>query len=557
MVPSSFLTLLLPVLSTTWLQACASQAVTSARLDLPRVDLGSLNHLGPPANEGQEILEGHPVIQPPDYHTMPPRSANPPQPTTSAWKNLFARQNQLVCTIYTSSGRPWGCTAPDSCCSGGGSTWCCSNIYNCGNTGRCAYAYTSTTTVVTTSTVSADVTSTNLVSAPGGTQYSTTFTTTVVYVTRSDLQTATVVSTITITSDQRKRQALTDIPSATNAPAIPTQSPIQLKEKIPEDTQQAGPIETATSPRQRIELFKRQNIKVTATETTYRAVYITQVRTVAITRTSSYTVTSLRTSTYTTTSTSAINARTTVTSTSTVIVNANGQQVNNANTNSNNNNGGSGGGGGGGGSSKALSTGAKAGIGAGTGAGSLIICLLLGFCIKRRRKQKKAEVADLINQAVAAATTNNAPAGNPYLPPAGAAGVMTENKHPNTTIQPQPYGLDNRGSYQTVTSPPPPMYRYSHGQQGQQGGYEMDGSSVGQSHSPQPVYAQQYQAYSPGQQSYAGSPQQPQVSPEPQMGYEMAATYSPQAGHVQPVQPMQGVGQQGMHEMYHDPNVRR
>tara|TARA_R110002003_G_scaffold68_13_gene6154 strand:+ start:31349 stop:32461 length:1113 start_codon:yes stop_codon:yes gene_type:complete len=370
-------------------------------------------------------------------------------------------------------------------------------------------------------------------------------------VTRSDLQTATVVSTITVTSDQRKRQALTNIPSATQAPTIATQAPIQIKEKIHKEKHQPAAIETATSPRHRIELFKRQNVKVTATETTYTYVYITQIRSFAVTVTSSYTVTSLTTSTYTTTSTSAVNAKTTVTRTTTVVVNTNGQQVNNVDTNGTNDNASGG--------SKGLSKGAQAGIGAGTGAGSLIICIILGFCWRRRRAHKKAKMAAIINQAVAAATSANAPTSgaanaNAHLPPAGAAGVMTENKHPTASVHPQPYMPDNRASYQPAS---PPVYRYSShtgspspNMHQQQQGYEMDAAAA-QTHSPQHMYPQQH-AYSPPQ-SYTHTPAQGYASPAPPQGYEMAATYSPQMGSVQTVP----VGQQGVHEMYHAPAAGR
>jgi hypothetical protein len=99
---------------------------------------------------------------------------------------------------------------------------------------------------------------------------------------------------------------------------------------------------------------------------------------------------------------------------------------------------------------KGLSKGAQVGIGAGTAGGSLIICIILGFICRRRRKSRKERNLEMIDNAV---TTAMAAQQNRVSEPSNrysdgkhisTAGVSMSSSHPHSPTPPlhssqQPY----------------------------------------------------------------------------------------------------------------------
>jgi hypothetical protein len=336
----------------------------------------------------------------------------------------------------------------------------------------------------------------------------------VITTTRSDLQTATEIRTIVVTIDPRKRD-LAGIPGPTQVPSLPTPSlkAVEMKVQHPLAVTDVSPNPTA-HPR-----FLKRQAKSTWTDTTTLTAYITQIRRLTVTSLSIYAVTSTTETVVTLTSTAAVNAKTTVTSTTTStatrgVTPAGGPANPNPSSSPSPSNGSGGAGASDNGSSttdndkpsSGLSTGAKAGIGAGAALGALLLGLLAAFLIRRRRKQRKADMAEKVNAAVLAATGGQATMSSP---------AMTEKEVSHTT-QPYPHSAGTMSPYPQ--------------------GSELEGSH----HHPQ---------------SWNGS-----------QGYELAGTQSPVMGHSQPAAGYAGqggyaaphyAGQPQMHEMYTDPAGRR
>jgi hypothetical protein len=238
--------------------------------------------------------------------------------------------------------------------------------------------------------------------------------------------------------------------------------------------------------------------------------------TIYVTPTRSYTTTIIYTFT------SAPNARTTVSVTSTV--SAGGQEITPAT----------------GGdtsptpapSSESLSTGARAGIGAGAGAAGLILIAILALFWRRRQKKNKAETQMMISNAIAAAT-GTAPGGTQSPLP---------DKQPQLLggyVPPPPAQHDR-------FSDPIPVYHSGHGSPVMLSGHS----------SPAPIYQPEphRDAYSPSQDpspnhELSGTPA---VTP-PMVRYEYPRPPSPmqaaQGGYGVP-QEMSGVRSPGM--MYRD-----
>ena len=337
------------------------------------------------------------------------------------------------------------------------------------------------------------ITSTDTASYASATDVSTAYTTIITVVTRSDIDIATQIRTVTVTAgkDERKRRAPTaDAPatSISTRPPQPSASSCQLGQNHVPDTPR-----TARDSKMHARLFNFKRQVSTITNTVVHTSTIVQSTVIHITQTIYYTA--LRTTTFTVTSTytSAVNAKSTVTSVTTftstigpasamgastigtsLIVGQSGQGGstivpqttgnNVAVTNSPDVGGGSSSGGG-----NTLSTGAKAGIAVGTGGGSLVICLILGFIFRRRREKRKAEMAELVNNAVMAAR-NDALSPSPGHPADAKPAVFA-----NSGTAPSPAPPSTPGMY----APIPVQMRDS---TGTNNGW--DGSTAGYSPSP-------------------------------------------------------------------------
>ena len=349
---------------------------------------------------------------------------------------------------------------------------------------------------------------------------STSTSTTVITTTRSDLQTATEIRTIVVTIDPRKR-GLAGVPGPTQAPSLltPCVKAVEKKVQHPLVVTDVSPNPTA-HPR-----FLKRQTKSTLTDTTTLTAYITQIRRLTVTSLSIYTVTSTTETVVTLTSTAAVNAKTTVTSTTTStatrgVTPAGGPVNPNPSPSPSNGSGGAGASDNGSTTdndkpSSGLITGAKAGIGAGATLGALLLGLLAAFLIRRRRKQRKAEMAEQVNAAVLAATGGQATMSSPAMTEKEVSHTTHPYPYSNGTISPQPLGSELEGSHH------PQSWNASQG-------YELAGT--------QSLVMGHAQPYSPAMQH-----SQP------------AAGYSGQGGYAAP----HYAGQPQMHEMYTDPAGRR
>ncbi|KAF2831765.1 hypothetical protein CC86DRAFT_452713 [Ophiobolus disseminans] len=513
MVSSSLLTLFVHVLCAGWLGICSGHASpTGISTQLIR------------QNATMTVSSGLQLST-----TMAPMLDDSQQGLAArAYNHLFKR----ACPI-TASGKAQVCDA--LCCGVKTFGWCCRGDQACGNGvngGYCGAWTTVTVPVVGFVTLFDVKTSTEVKSSPGTTQTVVISSTNVVYVTKSDIETATIVRTITVTVDKRKRRAATATPSLTLSAQVVHTPSVVVAIRI---EQQHGLVEFSKSPNYRLLCFV--NAKATVTQTT----------TQTTTRSPSPVFTPVNTPVNTPENTPANNPVTSV---------VGGPLVNPANNPgsspaagpisgavSPSSTAGGGGSGGGGGSnqssnnttssntpsSSGLSTGAKAGIGVGASLGALLLGVAAFFLLRRRRKQRKEETAAMISAAVAAANTNN---NDPRSPPSDKYAA-----HSYPEVVPS-----------TGTVSPPPVYRNSNGHE------------MGAGYSPAMAYAQPVSghemhadhAQSPrGYEMGAGySPAMAHVQPgvtghemdSAPRGYEMGATYSPVMGHAQPVMGHTGGG---------------
>ncbi|KAH7120932.1 hypothetical protein B0J11DRAFT_569722 [Dendryphion nanum] len=409
---------------------------------------------------------------------------------------------------------------------------------------------------------------TSTISLPGNTIWSTVTATTLSTVTRTDVDTATSVILVTVTAAAKKRweptPALAPPKSTAMAPVTDPKTPTPHAKQHP-----LIPLITKFHPHG---LLPRQVMRTT-TSTTSITSTIVITRSSGVVATAFYSVTSTRFSTVTIVITSAINAKTTVTVTSTftqradqtpIVLTVSGQQVPAAPTNTGGGGGGGGGGvsnsnptgstvplspqstnpgagtgtgGGEGSSNPGLSRGAQIGIGAGTGAGSLIICILVGFCLHRRRKNRRAENQELITDAVAAAT---AAAQSPRQPaqfidykPAPMMGVVpipTPPRHNHGSPSPhqsERYS-DLMPSYHSNGTSPAPEYRHSGAHSPL--GHEMPLTPMTPAYQGQQPY--QYPRPVSPEQPYA--PSQSPVEMHHPVPQEISAVYSPRPDYRQP-----------------------
>lgn len=238
-------------------------------------------------------------------------------------------------------------------------------------------------------------------------------------------------------------------------------------------------------------------------------------------------MTSTSTSTFVSTITSVLNARTTTTVTSTITQpgEATGQpdtEIQASDPSSNSGNGGGGADNQYDNSHAGLSTAAKAGIGAGTGIGSLVICLIIGFICRRRRKTKREEQKTLINDTTAATAAQY---GRPH--PESVSPPMTEigsskyasNGNAMPSSPPERYSDLIPTNRTTSQSPPYAPQAYSH---------ELASSPASQHTYPRPpsprvADGQRMHSYGNSAEMYS------------QMPAEVAAMHSPRPQAVQPM----------------------
>ncbi|KAF2472206.1 uncharacterized protein BDR25DRAFT_313372 [Lindgomyces ingoldianus] len=432
---------------------------------------------------------------------------------------LFKR----TCYFPTGGGH---CGDGQICCTDQGdssSNWCCKDDTQCvprpkqnPNGWQCSWSKT-WVVIWYTSTVYTTKSSTDIRNVAETTKWSTISSTSTVVVTRSDVDTSTEVKVVTVTArvNNRRRLGQTKVAPLTSAlPAKPTKSlPIALVAQAKPQGPIAPLITSGAQLRPR-GWFKRT--LTTETATTSSTTTNVQTRVIYVTSVSYYTETSTTTSTSTSTSTYVANAKKTVTSTSTTTLTLTPGQSAPTPASTKSAGGGQdlqenpptpGGGGGNGGTS--LSKGAQAGIATGTASGSLIICIILAFCIRRRRKKRKEEVAELINAAVAAA--NNAQSSVP--PP---------EKPPHV------------GVYAPAAPVPSPPFHTS--------SYSPNGAPYGRLSDLVPVYSPSDSTARNTPASGLGSPTGLEMSSTP-----IAAPISMQYQYPRPMSP------EGSYEMYHPP----
>lgn len=425
-----------------------------------------------------------------------------------AFANLIKRAG---CTFYR-SGQARTCVTVDNICcvdpTNAQDGWCCAGTAGCGpgtgSLGRCTTKI-SWTTLVSTVTLSTSVYSTVTTSVIRSTVTTTLVSTSVIVTSRDDVDTLTEwkTSTTTLAAAKARRTADPTPTRISDTGAVPAHtSSVPLETSRPETQHVELRAAVTQAPRivqVRGQIFKRQVRTDTSTTTVTRTTYLTS--SIFVTSSAFITATSTAYSTTYTTRTTARSARTTVTSTlvltmragQTVPINPIGQSTDPPAAG-----GGGGNGNGGGGGSSGLSTGAKAGIGVGAGAGSLIICLIIGFFLIRRKKSKKLEANQMAPGAAvaaAAANSNNGPHPHDSKQPTfyGSAPMTPGSQYP-----PNPNMVDPRYSQTPIqyanTPSPAPQYAYQH--QHPNTNYEMSATPA-----PMPIY--------PVQQHGSPSPQQP------------------------------------------------
>ncbi|KAF2270444.1 hypothetical protein CC78DRAFT_611346 [Lojkania enalia] len=458
---------------------------TSLQNETLQIDLSTFRFQPdrPPA-----IRKNHDLFSPRGLVQLFKRACNLPQP------NYYCNDGDICCVDPNDSTFGWCCYGDTQCAS----------TYISGS--QCIWdvvwstEYTSTTFYETeTSTYYSNVAET--------TEWSTSVSTSIIVVTKSDVDTSTVFETVVVTATEalRLRRDAPSLAQRTSNAMRPPHPKATLRELLGFEEKQLQhlipPQVTPTPTWHPRRLFKRQTEGHTYYWTTTSTIYDTETDTDWTTSYSYYTETSYTTSTYTSTSIYALSAETTVTSTttstwtstpgqtapppSTTTDPPNAQDAQNNQQQPQDSSNGSG-----------LSKGAQAGIGAGTAGGSLIICIILAFFLRSRRKKRKAEVAQMINDAVTAATTA---ARSPPL--------MSENQLPKA-------GYVAAGP---IPSPPPQSSPHSVGH---------------------------YSDMTLGHNNPMGMPPQ---------GYEMSATPMPMPA-PQPVlyQYPRPASPGGAHELYHD-----
>jgi hypothetical protein len=286
-----------------------------------------------------------------------------------------------------------------------------------------------TVTATTTSTVESTSYSTEYTTVDASTISTTVTTTEFTVVTVSNVKTQTDVIYVTETASPARRlvrlvqeehgdfRATTALRPTLQLPAStapPMTTPVSTNEQP-----SPPPPRVTTSAVNHARGWERREI---SSSTTTSWIVVTEFLTAGnvYTRTVYNTPTSTSTYTITSTFTSAPNAETTISVTSTITKEAevtdspiqNSADVQTTATSSRDPGttsaaaaGGGKSGGRGGGGNTGLSTGAKAGIGAGVGGGVLLAAVLLALLWRRHHKKKKAEMAEMINTAVAAATS--------------------------------------------------------------------------------------------------------------------------------------------------------
>ncbi|KAF2791571.1 hypothetical protein K505DRAFT_376668 [Melanomma pulvis-pyrius CBS 109.77] len=359
---------------------------------------------------------------------------------------LFPRQNcigdQNKC--FAGSDDSWcGCDA--ICCTNTVEKfgYCCTSVKVCDIPNSACMDPVVTTTVV--------ITTTSIVYNYYTTLYSISEadTTTVIIssldvVTISSADTATVVDVITISSQKVNQARGAVIRPATPAsqPAsivtstrtattqVPTANTIREQEQKP-----LGPLITPKPPSPGSPAFPRKKKRTVTSTVIIGTSTVYSTSSIYDTSTVSYTIMETASTTTWQTTTTFLNAKTTVHVTSFLNLAQTQSEATASNTPQPKSTGG-----GEASSSTGLTKASKIGIGVGAAAGSLITSIVLAFYLRRRRKNRKAEVAALISQAVAAAT-----AAGPN--PTGTAPKPMEN-YP--------------GAPQQMYTPPPPNSQVSY-----------------------------------------------------------------------------------------------
>ncbi|KAF2115786.1 hypothetical protein BDV96DRAFT_645971 [Lophiotrema nucula] len=455
-----------------------------------------------------------------------------------ALRNLFKRAG---CTFYRTGEARTCITTGDICCTDPNAAqdgWCCPATDGCGpgtgTLGKCTYRISYTTSYYYYTSYTTDY-STYTTTVIDSTYWTTLMSTEYETVTRSNIDTYTEWTTVTLTQNAKKARAVQT--GAVDADVTPLPGWTVSVPKATAANQKQDVIKPeATEPPKylmvRGVLFPRQALRTdTSTRTVYTTTYISESS--VYTSTVYDTETSTDWSTTTSTRTSALGAKTTVHSTQTVTLRAGEtipiqpQETDPGNQQLS----------GGGSRRTGLSTGAKAGIGVGTAGGSLIICLILGFFIARRRKHSDSN-------AVAAAAAAPHPPENKQ-PMAGVTGMPPGSPPPASGYSQSP--MQQMSPVYGGTPSPGPMYNYGPGGVPMQGQPVPFGAPI-----PHQQQQQQYQyprppspAHTPGSPNSAtgyGPPPtemyQQQGVQQQQPSYEMPTVYSPAPQPQYPQQPM-------------------